>query len=169
MTRTAAGPGLRQARPAAVRFLCFFAGWIVLGLTGPADLAAGAVAALLATPLSLRLLPPAGGSLALGPALAALAGFAAGSVAAALDVARRVLDPTLPIAPGVVTVACATPPGTARQALRALLCLQPGTLPMVDAPEAMTLHCLDLHAPVARAVAADEARFSAAVRPEVER
>lgn len=152
-------------RRGGVRFGALFAGWIVLGLTGPADLAVGAVAAALAAAASLRVLPATGPRPDAGALLRYAACFARGAVVAAVDVARRVFDPALPIAPGFVAVPCAIPPGTLRQGFRAATSLQPGTLPLGDDVAAMTLHCLDVHAPVARAIAADEARFRAAFDP----
>jgi multicomponent Na+:H+ antiporter subunit E len=63
---------------------------------------------------------------------------------AGVDVARRALDPRLPLRPGFVTYAPRLPPGGARDAFCALASLMPGTLP-ADTNEDGTLlvHCLD--------------------------
>lgn len=143
------------------RWLAFCAAWVVLGRTSPADLAAGVVIAAIAARLSLALLPPAGGRLHLAGVAAYLARFAAGAFAAGWDVARRVAATPPRVAPGIVTVPCAVPEGVARDAFRALASLQPGTLPLAAPGPGLTVHCLDVTAPVAATLTADADAFLA--------
>ena len=86
------------------------------------------------------------------------------SLIAGIDVARRALDPRLPLCPGFVTVSPRLPPGTPRDAFYALASLMPGTLP-ADTNEDGTLlvHCLDTGQPVAAQIAADEELFAQAL------
>lgn len=147
--------------PAVVyRFLAYLLLWLVLIGISPANLAIGLFAAAVATRVSLMLLPPAGRRLA----PLALAGLALRlpwqSLVAGIDVARRALDPRLPLRPGFVTHDCRLPPGPGRDAFRALMSLQPGALPVSDEAEGpMLIHCLDTDQPVAAQMAAEEALF----------
>jgi multicomponent Na+:H+ antiporter subunit E len=149
---------------AARRGAGLFGLWLVLGSgTAPADLAVGAMAASLGVWASLRLLPPARGGLRPGAALRLVGEILRASVAGGLDIARRVFDPALPIRPGDVVVPLALPPGTARDAFRLLLSLQPGTLPTgLDSEGRLVLHALDTAQPVAAETRAAEALFVAA-------
>lgn len=149
----------------AARWLSFFAGWVVLGRVSASDLAAGLAVAALCARTSLALLPPAGTRLRLAGMLAYLARFSAGALAAGWDVARRVAATPPEVAPGILTVPCPVPEGLPRDAFRALTSLQPGTLPL-DAPgPGLTVHCLDVTAPAAAALAADAAAFLAMSAP----
>lgn len=143
-----------------IRWLVFLAAWVVLGRTGPADLAVGAVAAAIAVPLSRALLPP----LRLSPGgLARLAGrFAAGSLIAGLDVARRVVATPVRVRPGVAEMACPIEPGLGRAAFCALASLQPGTLPLGGEADSLTLHLLDTESDAAARLAQDAHAFRAA-------
>ena len=149
----------------SARWLAFFAGWVMLGRVGPSDLAAGILIAALAALLSLRLLPPAPGRWRPAGVIAYGARFSAGALIAGWDVARRVTATPPRVAPGILTVPCAVPEGVPRDAFRALASLQPGTLPLVAPGAGLTLHCLDVTAPVAQAVEADAAAFLAMRAP----
>lgn len=149
-------------RSALARGGALFLLWILLGRVGPADLVVGVVAAALATWLSLRLMPPRRRVSSLSGAVLFAAHFIRRSLSAGIDVARRVLDPKLPIAPGVARVTCRIPAGAGRQAFRACISLQPGTLPLADGTADMEMHLLDRTAPVAADFAADERLFLAA-------
>src|SRR5262245_5045723 len=125
MTSRTAGPGNIAApgtlRPAAARAFEFAVLWLILPGGNPADLGAGAVATLAATWVSLRLLPP-GMSRVRPTALARFAlRFLHQSVVAGVDVARRALDPGLPLHPGFVVYPVGLPPGPARNTLTALM------------------------------------------------
>ena len=80
------------------------------------------------------------------------------SIAAGTDVARRALDPRLPIQPGFVVYQARLPPGTKRNAFCAIMSLLPGTLPCGPAEgNGLTVHCLDVTQPVVEQLAAEEA------------
>jgi multicomponent Na+:H+ antiporter subunit E len=110
--------------------------------------------------VSLRLLPP--GSARLRPL--ALAGlllrFTWQSVLAGWDVARRALDPRLPVRPGFVTYRVGFPPGRARNAFATLTSLLPGTVPVGEEGGTLLYHCLDVEQPVAAQLAREEAALS---------
>src|SRR5208282_3339277 len=120
---------LAPSRPAVVRAVGFFVLWIMLTGGNPADLGAGAVAALAATWASVRLLPP--GTNRVRPV--ALTGltlrFLRQSVVAGVDVARRALDPRLPLHLGFVVYPTGLPRGPGRNMFTAVMSLLPGTVP----------------------------------------
>src|SRR5262245_8510369 len=138
--------------------------WLVLAGADVADLPAAALAVVAATWTSLRLLPP--GRARLAPvAVAQLAGrFLYQSVVAGLDVARRALDPRLPLRPGFVTYRTGFAPGTARNVFTTLTSLLPGTVPAGDEGGNLLYHCLDIDQPVVSQLAAEEGALSRALR-----
>ena len=145
-------PGTVMLRGAA-----FFALWFVLIPSGkPADLAFGLVAAGAATWASLVLLPAAAGHLRLGAMLAYLPRFLWKSVLAGFDIARRALDPRLPLNPGFVTCPTKLPPGRARNEFASITSLMPGSVPADDGPGMIVFHCLDIAQPVPEQMAAEE-------------
>jgi multicomponent Na+:H+ antiporter subunit E len=152
---------LALSRPAVVRAVGFFTLWMVLAGGGPADLIAGTVAALAATWASLRLMPP-GTSRVRPAALGWLAlRFLGQSVVAGADVARRALDPRLPLRPGLLAYPVGLPRGAARSSFTTLMSLLPGTVPTGQrGDEALLIHCLDVEQPVAAQLAAEETLFA---------
>jgi multicomponent Na+:H+ antiporter subunit E len=134
--------------------------WLVLAGAGTADLVVGAPAVLLAVWASLVLLPPSATRID-AAALFRFAGrFLASSLAAGFDVMRRAFDPRLPLAVGFVPCPCTIAPGPGRDAFRAVMTLQPGSLPVGDdGGDAMLLHCLDVGAAHADAFRRAEAGF----------
>ena len=155
---------LTLSRPAVLRAVGFFVLWIMLSGSDPADLAAGAVAALAATWASLRLLPP-DSSRVRPAALARLAlRFIRQSVVAGIDVARRALDPRLPLHPGFVVYPVGLPRGPARNMFTTLMSLLPGTVPIgSDKTGGLLIHCLDVEQPVVAQLAAEEALLVRAI------
>ncbi|MBV9200388.1 MAG: Na+/H+ antiporter subunit E [Alphaproteobacteria bacterium] len=149
-------------RSVVLRVAGFFLLWVVLTGTYRTDLAAGLVAALAATWVSLRLLPPSIGRVR-PVALARLAlRFLRQSVVAGVDVARRALDPRLPLRTGFVVYPVGLPPGPTRHAFTTLMSLLPGTVPAgLHSPGALVIHCLDVEQPVTAQLAAEEALFAA--------
>lgn len=143
---------------AGVRGALFFGLWLLLMPSAQlVDLAVGALTAALATGASLRLLPPAGGRVRLLGLLAYLPHFLWQSVAAGIDVARRALDPRLPLNPGFITYRTALPPGSARCAFTAITSLLPGSVPADEgAGGALVYHCLDTAQPLPAQLAAEE-------------
>jgi multicomponent Na+:H+ antiporter subunit E len=138
--------------------------WLVLAGGNPVDLAPGAVAALAATWVSLHFLPP--GAISVRPA--SLAGFTfhflRQSMVAGVDVARRALDPRLPLHPGFVAYQPGLPPGPSQNMFTTLMSLLPGTVPTGPAPgSGLLIHCLDVEQPITEQLAAEEALFSSVV------
>jgi len=126
------------------------------------DWTVGAVAAVGAALLSLRLLPPSFQTPRPWPLLRLALRFLTQSVLAGLDVTRRALDPRLPLRPALVHQPTRLPHGMARALFGALTSQVPGTLAVdIDAPGELLYHCLDQHQDVGRSLAADEALFLA--------
>jgi multicomponent Na+:H+ antiporter subunit E len=145
----------------ATAFLCL---WLVIFGTAAPDLLVGAATAAAATWTSLHLLSPGGARLrpvALGRLV--LRFFWQSAVGGA-DVARRALDPRLPLRPGFVLCPTRLPPGSARSAFCAIASLLPGTLPAgSDQDGALLVHCLDVEQDVPTQMAEEEATFCAAL------
>ena len=138
--------------------------WLVLTGAESGDLLIGAVTAAAATWTSVRLIPR-GTVRATPAALPAIAVRLLGqSIVAGVDVARRALDPRLPIRPGFVSHPLRTPPGLIRDAFCALASLLPGTVPSgSDEDGVLLVHCLDVGQPVLAQLAEDEARLARAL------
>jgi multicomponent Na+:H+ antiporter subunit E len=154
--------GVTTPRQAAVsRALGFAVLWILLTGSNPTDLVAGAVAVLAATWTSLRVLPP-GTSHVRPIAVAQLAlRFLCQSLIAGVDVARRALDPRLPLHPGFILYPLALPPGPARNMFTTLMSLLPGTVPTgTDATGGLLIHCLDVEQSTTGQLNAEEAQFT---------
>lgn len=146
------------------RAAAFLGLWLVLSGVGPAGLPVGAMAAVLATWASLRLLPA--GTWRPQPAsLVRLAlRFLRQSVIAGVDVAWRALDPRLPLRPGFVSFPARLPLGTARNAFCTLTSLLPGTVPAgSDESGSVVVHCLDVRQPVLADLTAEEALLMRAI------
>jgi multicomponent Na+:H+ antiporter subunit E len=144
-------------RAAMTRGVVFLGFWLLLAGPGLADLPMGLVAAAAATWASLRLSPPSAGRLRYA-ALARLAlRFGQESIMGGVDVARRALDPKLPLQPGFVVYPVCLPPGVARNAFCAMTSAMPGTLSAgVDDSGALLYHCLDAEQPMAAQLTIDE-------------
>jgi multicomponent Na+:H+ antiporter subunit E len=151
-------------RPAMARAVGLGVLWLVLAGGNPVDLAPGAVAALAATWVSLHFLPS--GAISVRPA--SLAGFTfhflRQSVVAGVDVARRALDPRLPLHPGFVVYQPDLPPGPSQHMFTILMSLLPGTVPTGPAPgSGLLIHCLDVEQPITAQLATEEALFSSVI------
>jgi multicomponent Na+:H+ antiporter subunit E len=135
----------------------FLAFWVILAGVDPKDLWVGAFAAIAATWTSLRLLPP--GQWRFRPiALSRLAlRFLYQSVVGGMDVARRALDPRLPLRPGFVSYPVRFAPGAARNTFASLTGLLPGTVPAGEVGGQLIYHCLDVGLPVVSSLASEEA------------
>jgi multicomponent Na+:H+ antiporter subunit E len=146
-----------RPRVAVERGAGFFTLWLVLMPSAkPADLAVGAVAAAAATWVSLRLLPPSAGRLRFSALLGLMPHYIWGSVRGGLDVARRALDPRLPLNPGFVQCPLDLPQGLARNTFATITSLLPGTVPCGDQRDGLVYHCLDVDAPVVEQLREEE-------------
>jgi multicomponent Na+:H+ antiporter subunit E len=151
---------------AAVRGGLLFALWFVLDQgTDAASLGMGLLAAACATALSLRLLPPARGQVRMAALAALLPRFLWQSMLAGIGVARRVLDPRMPLDPGFVDYPVGLPRGSARNAFELISSLLPGTVPTGEDARSIEYHCLDVTEPVVAQLAAEEAAYSRALVP----
>jgi len=122
------------------------------------------VAAVAATWASLRLLPPGAGRVRPGALIVFVFRFLYQSVIAGVDVARRALDPRLPLHPGFVTYPVGLPPGPSRNTFATLMSLLPGTVPTGAAGGGgLLVHCLDVEQPINAQLAAEEEHFSKVV------
>jgi multicomponent Na+:H+ antiporter subunit E len=136
-------------RSALLRGACFFILWLVLMQSLKlSDIVIGAGATVVATWVSLRLLPPAAGCLHFGSLLLLLPHFMWQSVWAGVDVARRALSPGLPLQPGMVSCPLGFGPGLARNTFATITSLLPGTVSCDQVDGALLYHCLDTGQPV---------------------
>ena len=142
----------------------FLAFWVILSGLNPADLPVGALAAVIATWSSLRLLPPGQWSFRPIALTQLVLRFLRQSIGAGIDVAWRALDPRLPLRPGFVVYPVSVPPGNARNVFTALTSLLPGTVPTGEESGQLVYDCLDVDQPVVSQLAAEEAALSRALR-----
>jgi multicomponent Na+:H+ antiporter subunit E len=148
------GPGV------LLRFTAYLGLWLILIGFDWTNFAVGIIAAGCATWVSVVLLPIGRQQVSL-LALARMAlRLPVQSIVAGVDVARRALDPRMPLQPGFITYATGLPGGPSRNAFRALMSLQPGTLPVsVEETGDLLIHCLDTSQPIADQLSAEEALF----------
>lgn len=163
---TNARPGIRgnSAVPsrtwwssAVWRGACFLGLWLVLSGANADDIPAATVAIIAATWTSLRLPEPAA-SRRSPLAIVQLAFlFLWHSIVAGADVARRALDPRLPLNPGFVAYPTGLSRGVRRNVFTTLTSLLPGTVPTGEDNDLIVYHCLDVGQPVLEELAAEEA------------
>lgn len=145
------------ARAALERGMMFLAMWVVLMPSAkPGDLAIGLVATIAATWTSVRLLPREAGHVRFRSLLVFIPHFLWQSVVAGVDVARRALDPRMPLKPGFVDCPVSFPPGLARNEFASIMSLMPGSVPVGESDFAIVFHCLDVTQPLAQQMAEEE-------------
>jgi multicomponent Na+:H+ antiporter subunit E len=141
--------------PARAAF--FFVFWLILYGAKPSGLLVGVAAAILAAWASTRLLPPGHARLRPIALVRLVLRFPLQSIIAGIDVARRALDPRLPLRPGFVVYQPRLPSGPTRNAFCTIMGLLPGTLPSgSDEKGDLVIHCLDVGQPVIERLAAEE-------------
>lgn len=142
------------------RFGTYLALWIILiGFSLP-NLAIGLLTAACTTWISVSLFPVTNRRISPIALVRLAMRLPWQSLVAGADVARRALDPRMPLQPGFITYATALDGGPRRNVFRALISLQPGTLPVsVEETGDMLIHCLDTSQPIAVQLAAEEALF----------
>ncbi len=112
---------------------------------------------MLGSCVSLLLLPSGMLRIKAGPLLWLAVRLLRHSVVAGFDVARRALDPKLPLRPGLVRYGSKLPPGLAQAFFNTIISMVPGTLPLGPAPDGILLvHCLDTGQAVAEGLVSDE-------------
>src|SRR5215470_17564732 len=141
----------------------FFVLWVVLIGTSPSDLIAGVLVSGAATWTSLALLPPGLQRVRLIGVLPLIPRFLWKSLVAGWDVARRALDPRLPLRTGFVGYPARFRSPLVRNAFASYTSLLPGTLPVEDDGETLLYHCLDIEQPVAAELATEETVLAHAV------
>jgi multicomponent Na+:H+ antiporter subunit E len=162
------GENIFSGLPAVVRWLVFLGTWFVLYGPDLTALPVGAGAAVAATWTSLRLLPAGSFHPRPGSLFVLALRFVWQSVVAGIDVARRALEPRLPLRPGFVTYSIRMRPSPARSTFLSVASLLPGTLPTgLDETGALVVHCLDTEQPVVAQMAAEETRLIRALGGEV--
>ncbi len=129
-------------------FVLLFALWLLLtGSSDPAEWVAGLMVALIVTLISrphlsifsgLRFTPSAIPSF-----LAYLGAFIIALIRANLDMARRVLSPSLPLRPALVQVKTELRSPLGRLILANTITLTPGTLTVDVADDTLTIHWVD--------------------------
>jgi multicomponent Na+:H+ antiporter subunit E len=159
-TRDPSAGAARTAASAIWRAAWFIGLWLVLAGAHLADLPAAAAAVILATWASLKLLQPGGASISIPAVIGLALNFFSQSVVAGVDVARRALDPRMPLRLGFVSYPIGFAPGAARNIFTTLTSLLPGAVPVADRGRELVYHCLDLEQPIASQLAAAEAELS---------
>ncbi|MEJ2693434.1 MAG: Na+/H+ antiporter subunit E [Candidatus Thiodiazotropha sp.] len=132
----------------AVLFVMLFAFWLLLtGSLDPTELVAGVAVALVVTMISrphlaifngLRLSPAA-----IPPFFAYLGLFFVALVRANIDMARRVLSPSLPLRPALVEVRTELQSPLGRLTLANSITLTPGTLTVDVGEKTLLIHWID--------------------------
>ena len=150
----------RIARAVLWRGALFAVLWWVLAEGRADSWGVGGVSVILALAASLVLLPPAKGRFSpLG--LAAFVGFfLVQSVKGGIQVAAMALRPRLDLAPAMVDLPIALPPGPARVMLVNTLSLLPGTLSVRIEGDRLRLHVLDRRLPIMEELRAAEAAIA---------
>lgn len=159
MTGKLPGPpaAASRTRTGLARGVCYFGFWLIL-MPSPklANLALGAFAAIAATIVSLRLLPPESGRLSFRVLVALLPHFLWESVLAGLDVGRRAFSRDMRLHTGFVNCPVAFPPGLARNTVATITSLLPGSVPCGDGDGTLLYHCLDVTQPVVEQLREEE-------------
>jgi len=148
------------AGSAAVRTALLLFAWWALTEGDRTAIVFGLVTAPAVAMLSLRFFPPASRRPRLLPALVFIGYFLLKSLAAGVDVARRLLSPRLPLNPGYLKYTTSLPAGSPRWLLANTLSLLPGTLSVTLRDSQLELHCLDTALPVREDVARTERRIA---------
>jgi len=138
-----------MVRGALTRVACILVFWIIIAGTGTADLIVGALAAIIVSWASLRLLPPASNRVSFAAICTFVPAFLYQSIVAGVDVAWRAFAPRLRLQPGFVIYPTRLPPGVAQSAFCTVTSLLPGTLPSgCDEKGNLIVHCLDESQPI---------------------
>lgn len=141
------------------RTAIFAALWVVLTGGSVAALPYGAAAALAAGGLSLRLYPAELPGVQAWRVARFLPRFLVQGVLGGLDVARRAIDPRLPISPGWVSVPLTSRHEAANVLLGGVVSILPGTLAAGPGDGMMEVHVLHLPGFTPADLSADERRI----------
>ncbi|WP_164730657.1 Na+/H+ antiporter subunit E [Pelagibacterium montanilacus] len=145
------------------RIVLFFIVWLAMAGVSVGDVIAGLVVATLAAWLSFALVPPGDARLNMVQLAAMAPGFLWRSLLGGLDVARRAIDPRMPISPHWIAVPTSLPDGGLRATLGSEFSLMPGTLVAGSYRNVLLVHCLDTNPGARDQVVAEEARLRRAL------
>lgn len=134
--------------------------WWALTEGDISGIAPGLLITLLVTFISLRLFPADKQRIQLISFITFMLFFIGRSVLAGIDVARRLLSPSLPVSPGYYVVNLSLTEGSPRWLLANTMSLMPGTLSVKLERNRLYLHCLDTRAPIEDNVSAVEDRVA---------
>jgi multicomponent Na+:H+ antiporter subunit E len=130
--------------------------WVLTGGDSPSwVIGAPAIGAALLVRRGLR--PLAAAKPSLGGGLRFLAGFFKASLVSGIDVVRRAFHPRLPLKPGLIDYGLSVQSPLARMLTAGTVSLLPGTLSAELKRDRLTVHVLDLDAPVLRDLQRTEA------------
>lgn len=138
--------------------------WITMSAADPDGYAVGALATIAAAWLSLRLRPEPAHPVHVLRAARLIPGFLWQSFLGGLDVARRALDPRLPLDPGWFVLPAKVPLGAPRVVVGGEFSLLPGTLVAGTRDGSFLVHVLDRSRPVERDLAAGETALARTFR-----
>lgn len=125
------------------RFLLLLVLWWVLSEGNLEALGAGALAGALVASATVGLFPGREYRVRWHRVPGFFLFFLVRSVMAGVDVAGRLLRPSLPISPGEISVELRLPVGAPRALLANILSLLPGTLSVELRDQTLKLHCLE--------------------------
>ncbi len=152
--RKPANPGM------LLRFMGFFALWLVLDGVKSMGLLIGLPAAAFCAWVSSRMLAPGAARIRWAGVPSLLGHWAWDSLVAGFQAAWLALHPRPPMRSGFVKISCGLPPDGRREMLLALSAALPGSLPVEDQDNGdILLHCLDTRQDPAKAMAVLEMRL----------
>jgi len=114
-----------------------------MGFGKTADLIVGSIAALVASKVSVWLMPPSAQSVRLRQLILFFPHFLWQSVLSGWDVARRALDPKMPLNTGLVQYPINHSAGYLRNTFASITSLLPGTVPCGESAQQLEYHALD--------------------------
>lgn len=151
---------MRTVTTISGRMILLLLVWWTLTEGDPSGIGFGLVIVTLVTAISVRLFPPGTARIRPMPFCLFVLFFAGRSVTAGIDVARRLLSPSLPVSPGFLTFHLNLPEGGPRWLLANTLSLMPGTLSVSLDGARLDLHCLDTRDPIEADVRAVEQKVA---------
>jgi len=155
----------RTAMAALGRGALFCVAWVALVGGDPGSWPFGLAAVIATVGLSLWLKPPAAMRLRLAGLIRFVPHFLMRSVMGGIDVARRALDPRLPIAPRMVGYRMRLPEGDPRVVLADVISLLPGTLATGMSGARLRVHALSVDQPLAGQLAGEERQIAGLFGP----
>lgn len=147
----------------AKRFILFALIWLVLSRGESGGFMFGAAAAAGAASASLALLPPTRRRISIIGVIGLVPGFLRSSLEGGIDVARRVLHPSMPLDAGWIAYHTKLPKGLSRVSFGSETSLLPGSLVAGGRGDTIYVHCLDRGQDVESNLRKEEARIAAAL------